>query len=571
MFCVFISFRYSRYTAAIQVFPSMLASQMKSMNTVQGDSIWGFNVKYRVLVSDPLAEEGIDILRDFCDVDVKTDFSEDDLVDIIGQYDGLLVRSGTQVTARVIEAAGKLKYIGRAGAGVDNIDLDAATRKGIIVANAPGGNTLAATEHTLAMMAALARNIPQANASLKAGEWKRSKFMGVELNEKVLGIVGFGRIGQEVARRAIALDMKCIAYDPYINIERAKQLGVEVMSLEDIFAAADFITIHTPLVKETRHVINDRTIAMMKDGVRIVNCARGGIIDEEALNRAIRAGKVAGAALDVFEEEPPFGSPLLQLPQVITTPHLGASTVEAQQNVAVSVAKQCIEVLKGGTAKFVVNAPMIPAEQQELIEPYATLAGKMGKLLIQLVEGRLQAVEIEYGGKAADFGQNTKFISRMALKGLLDPILQNPVNIVNAEFIALERGIKVSETVTEESRGFTNIVTITAKTDKMTESVSGNVAGKDKQRIVCIGEYMTDMTPGGHVVISRHHDVPGVIGRFATIIGRHNVNIAGMQVGRNKPGEEAIMVLNVDSEVPNEAIEEMRKSEGVFTAKYAHI
>ncbi|HDR74000.1 MAG TPA: phosphoglycerate dehydrogenase [Methanoculleus sp.] len=528
-------------------------------------------MKYRVLVSDPLAEEGIDILRDFCDVDIKTDVPEDELVDIIGQYDGLLVRSGTQVTARVIEAAGRLKYIGRAGAGVDNIDLDAATRKGIIVANAPAGNTLAATEHTLAMMAALARNIPQANASLKAGEWKRSKFMGVELNEKVLGIIGFGRIGQEVARRAIALDMKCVAYDPYINIEQAKQLGVEVMSLEDIFSAADFITVHTPLVKETRHIINERTIAMMKDGVRIINCARGGIIDEKALDKAIRSGKVAGAALDVFEEEPPHNSPLLQLPQVITTPHLGASTVEAQQNVAVAVAKQCIEVLKGGSAKFVVNAPMIPAEQQELIEPYATLAGKMGKLLIQLVEGRLEAIEIEYAGKVADFGQNTKFITRMALKGMLDPILQNPVNIVNAEFAARERGIKVSETVTEESRGFTNIVTITAKTDKMTESVSGNVAGKDKKRIVCIGEYMTDMTPGGHVVISRHHDVPGVIGRFATIIGRHNVNIAGMQVGRNKPGEEAIMVLNVDSEVPNEAIEEIRKSEGVFTAKYAHI
>lgn len=541
------------------------------MNTMQGDPLWGFNVKYRVLVSDPLAEEGIDILRDFCDVDVKTDFTEDELVDAIGQYDGLLVRSGTQVTARVIEAADRLKYIGRAGAGVDNIDLDAATRRGIIVANAPAGNTLAATEHTLAMMSSLARNIPQANASLKSGEWKRSTFMGVELNEKVLGIVGFGRIGQEVARRAIALDMKCIAYDPYINSERAKQLGVEVMSLEDIFTAADFITIHTPLVKETKHIINDSTIAMMKDGVRIVNCARGGIIDEEALNRAIRAGKVAGAALDVYEKEPPFDSPLLELPQVITTPHLGASTVEAQQNVAVSVAKQCIEVLKGGTAKFVVNAPMIPAEQQEIIEPYATLAGKMGKLLIQLVEGRLVAVEIEYGGRTADFGQNTKFITRMALKGLLDPILQNPVNIVNAEFVARERGIKVSETVTEESRGFTNIVTITAKTDKMTESVSGNVAGKDKLRIVGIGEYMTDMTPGGHVVISRHHDVPGVIGRFATIIGRHNVNIAGMQVGRNKPGEEAIMVLNVDSEVPGEAIEEIRKSEGVFTAKYAHI
>jgi D-3-phosphoglycerate dehydrogenase len=531
----------------------------------------GFIVKFRVLVSDPLAEEGVEILRNFCDVDVKTDLTEDELVRIIGEYDALLVRSGTEVTARVIDAGKKLKFIGRAGAGVDNIELDAATRRGIIVANAPSGNTLAACEHTLAMMTSLARNIPQANASLKQGEWKRSRFMGVELNEKTLGIVGFGRIGQELARRAIGLDMKVIAYDPYINIERAKHLGVEVVSLDELFPRADFITVHTPLIKETKHLINPRTIATMKDGVRIINCARGGIIDEKALYEAIKAGKVAGAALDVFEEEPPVNSPILELPQVIVTPHLGASTVEAQQNVAVSVAKQCIDVLRGGTAKFVVNAPMIPGEQQELIEPYASLAAKMGKLLIQLVEGRLQAIEIEYGGKAADFGQNTKYITRIALKGMLDPILQTPVNIVNAEFVAKERGIKISETITEESRGFANIVTITARTDNMTESVSGNVSSPNKLRIVGIGEYMTDMTPGGHVVISRHRDVPGVIGQFATIIGRYNVNIAGMQVGRNQPGEEAIMVLNVDSEVPAEAMEQILQIKGVSTAKYAHI
>jgi D-3-phosphoglycerate dehydrogenase len=528
-------------------------------------------MKYRVLVSDPLAEEGIELLRDECEINICTDLSEDKLVEVIGDYDALLVRSGTQVNERVIEAAEKLKFIGRAGAGVDNINLDAATRRGIIVANAPGGNTLAATEHTIAMIASLARNVPQANASVKSGEWKRSKFMGVELNEKTLGVVGFGRIGQEVAKRAIALEMKVLAYDPYINIERAKQLGADVVSLKELFPKADFITVHTPLVKETKHLINKETIASMKDGVRIINCARGGIIDEKALYKAVKSGKVAGAALDVFEDEPPSGADILSLDEVIVTPHLGASTFEAQQNVAVSVAKQCLEVLKGGSAKFVVNAPMIPSDQQERIEPYATLTAKMGKLLIQLTEGRLEAVEIEYGGKAADFGQNTKYITRVALKGLLDPILQDPVNMVNAEFIAKDRGIKVSETITEESRGFTNIITITAKTDKMTESVSGNVSSPNKLRIVGIGEYMTDMTPGGHVVISRHHDVPGVIGRFATIMGKYNVNIAGMQVGRNRPGEEAIMVLNVDSEVPPEAMEQIRKSKGVFTAKYAYV
>jgi D-3-phosphoglycerate dehydrogenase len=526
---------------------------------------------FRVLVSDSLAEEGIDLLRETCEVDVRTNLSEDELISIIGGYDALLVRSGTQVTAPLIDAADRLRFIGRAGAGVDNIDLEAATRRGIIVANAPAGNTLAATEHTLAMIASLARNIPQANASIKRGEWKRSKFMGVELNDKVLGIIGFGRIGQEVSRRAIALDMKVIAYDPYINIERAKELGVDVVSLDELFTMADFITIHTPLVKETRHLINAKSLGTMKDGVRIINVARGGIIDEKALCDAIKTGKVAGAALDVFETEPPVDAEIITLDSVIVTPHLGASTVEAQQNVAVTVAKQCIEVLRGGSAKFVVNAPMIPADQVERIEPYATLASKMGKLLIQLTEGRLEAVEIEYGGKAADFGSNAKYITRIALKGLLDTILQNPVNIVNAEFVAKERGIKISESITEEALGFTNIITIRAKTDKMTESVSGNVSGPGKIRIVAIGEYMTDLAPGGHVVISRHLDVPGVIGRFATIIGEYNVNIAGMQVGRHRPGEEAIMVLNVDSEVPPEAMERIRKSKGVFTAKYAHI
>ena len=359
--------------------------------------------------------------------------------------------------------------------------------------------------------------------------------------------------------------------DPYINADRAKQLGVEVCSLDELFPQADFITVHTPLVKETRHLINKDTLATMKDGVRIINCARGGIIDEDALYDAIRDGKVAGAALDVFEEEPPGNAGIVTLEQVITTPHLGASTVEAQQNVAVSVAKQCIEVLEGGSGKFVVNVPMVPPDLKDRIEPYAKLAEKMGKLLMQLIEGRITTIEIEYGGKAAEFGQSTKYITRVALKGMLDQILQGGVNIVNAEFEATSRGIKVSESITEESKGFTNIMTIRVSTDTMAESVSGNVSSADKLRIVAIGEYMTDMTPGGDVVISRHQDVPGVIGRFATIIGRYGVNIAGMQVGRNQPGQEAIMVLNVDAPVPQDAMDEILTIEGVFTAKYASI
>ncbi|MDD1704252.1 MAG: phosphoglycerate dehydrogenase, partial [Methanoregula sp.] len=503
----------------------------------------------RVLVSDPLAEEGLVILRAAVDVDVKTELKEDELCKIIGDYDALLVRSATEVTAKVIEAGEKLKFIGRAGVGVDNIDVDAATRKGIIVANAPEGNTLAATEHTLAMMQALARNIPQANASLKKKEWKRSKFMGVELNEKTLGIVGFGRIGREVAKRANAMDMKCVAYDPFITQERAAQLGVQMMSMADLFKVADVITVHTPLIAETRHVINEKSIATMKDGVRIINCARGGIIDEYALYAAIKSGKVAGAALDVFESEPPFESPLLTLDQVIVTPHLGASTVEAQLNVAVSVAKQCIEVLKGGSAKYVVNAPMVPPEHAEVLQPYAQLAEKMGRFVIQIAGGRLASVELIYGGELSAYAGSMKFVTRLALKGLLDPILQQPINIVNADFIAKERGIGVSETVTQEAHGFKNLITIKVKTDKGEETVSGTVFFKGRSRIVAVGGYTMDMIPEGYVVISRHLDRPGVIGRASSILGKTNINIAGMQVGRITPGEQAIMVLNVDSEV----------------------
>ena len=528
-------------------------------------------MSFKVLVSDPLAEEGLAILRTQFEVDEKTDLKEDQLISIIGNYDALLVRSGTEVTAKVIEAGKNLRFIGRAGAGVDNIDMDAATRKGIIVANAPEGNTLAATEHTMAMMLSLARNIPQATASLKRKEWKRSRFMGVELNEKTLGILGLGRIGREVSKRATALGMHIVGYDPFIGKEKAAQFGVDSMSVEELFKVSDVITVHTPLIKETKHLINAKSIATMKNGVRIINCARGGIIDEKALYDAIKSGKVAGAALDVFEEEPPLQSPLLELEQVIVTPHLGASTVEAQTNVAVSIAKQCISVLEGGSAKYVVNAPLVPADQQDVVEPFARLAEKIGRFLIQLVEGRLEKVEIIYGGELSQCTYNTKFITRVALKGLLDPILQVPVNMVNAEYIASERGIKVSETITADAQGFKNLITIRVHTDKGEESVSGTVFFKGRSRIVAIGGYTMDMIPEGYVIVSRHLDKPGVIGRASTILGQANINIAGMQVGRINPGQEAIMVLNVDSEVPPEIMDEFRAKVGIFTARFAKL
>jgi D-3-phosphoglycerate dehydrogenase / 2-oxoglutarate reductase len=528
-------------------------------------------LSYRVLVSDPLAEEGLAILRTQCEVDEKTDLTEEQLLTVIGDYDALLVRSGTEVTSKVIDAGKNLKFIGRAGAGVDNIDMDAATRRGIIVANAPEGNTLAATEHTMAMMLSLARNIPQATASLKQKEWKRSKFMGVELNEKTLGILGLGRIGREVAKRATALGMHIVGYDPFIGKEKAAQFGVDSMSVEELFRVSDVITVHTPLIKETKHLINTRSIATMKDGVRIINCARGGIIDEKALYDAIKSGKVAGAALDVFEEEPPLKSPLLELEHVIVTPHLGASTVEAQTNVAVSIVKQCISVLEGGPAKYVVNAPLVPADQQDLVEPFARLAERIGRFLIQLVDGRLEKVEIIYGGELSLGTFNTKFITRVALKGLLDPILQVPVNIVNAEFIASERGISVSETITADAQGFKNLITIRVITDTCEETVSGTVFFKGRSRIVAIGGYTMDMIPEGYVIVSRHLDKPGVIGRASTILGQANINIAGMQVGRIHPGQEAIMVLNVDGEVPPEIMDEIRAKVGIFTAHFAKL
>jgi D-3-phosphoglycerate dehydrogenase (EC 1.1.1.95) len=367
---------------------------------------------YRILVSDPVAEEGLTLLRGHFSVDARTELTEDQLVDIIGEYDALVVRSGTQVTGRIIEAGKKLKIIGRAGTGVDNIEVESATKRGIPVVNAPEGNTLAATEHTIAMMLALARNIPQANASLRKRQWKRSKFIGFELNEKALGILGLGRIGREVAKRAIAMDMRCLAYDPFISAERARALGVELMPLDEVIQKADVITVHTPLTKETTHLINAERIARMKDGVRIVNCARGGIIDEKALYEGLKSGKIAGAAIDVFEEEPPLESPLLEMENVVATPHLGASTVEAQQNVAITVAKEIITVLQGGVAKYAVNVPAIPPELQDRIEPYALLAEKMGRFLIQLLEGRLETVDIVYGGEIGQFSGNTRIITR---------------------------------------------------------------------------------------------------------------------------------------------------------------
>jgi len=528
------------------------------------------SVSFKVLVSDPLAKEGVDILKGFCEVDEKADLSEDELVKIIGEYDALIVRSGTQVTARIINAADKMKYIGRAGVGVDNIDTDAATRKGIIVSNAPEGNTLAATEHTIAMMMALARNIPQATASLKRGEWKRSKFMGNEMNGKILGVVGFGRIGREVAKRAQALQMTVIAYDPFIPAEVGAGMGVEMMSVAELFTKADVITVHTPLIPSTTHLVNKESITTMKTGVRLINCARGGIIDEAALYEALVSGKVAGAALDVFEVEPPTESPLLKLDSVIVTPHLGASTVEAQKNVAISVANQCIDVLNGGSAKNAVNAPLVAPEAKSKIDPYAFLAEKMGSLAAQIADGAITEVEFAYLGEIANLKQNLKYVTRLGIKGMLEKVLHGPINIVNAEFIAQSRGLTIFEKTSTEAGDYKSLVTLTFKTTKGSESISGIVT-RAGPRIVSIGKYSTDIVPSGYVILADHVNRPGVVGPVGMILGKHNVNISSMQVGGRNVGAESLMILAVDDVVSPDVMKEVASSDGITAAKFVQL
>jgi len=528
------------------------------------------SVSFKVLVSDPLAAEGIAILKEFCDVDEKADLSEDELVKIIGEYDALIVRSGTQVTARIIQAADRMKYIGRAGVGVDNINCEAATRKGIIVSNAPEGNTLAATEHTIAMMMAMARNIPQANASLKKGEWKRSKFMGNEMNGKVLGVVGFGRIGREVAKRAQALQMTVIAYDPFIPAEVGAAMGVEMMSVAELFTKADVITVHTPLIPSTTHLVNKESIATMKTGVRLINCARGGIIDEAALYDAIVSGKVAGAALDVYEVEPPTESPLLKLDSVIVTPHLGASTVEAQKNVAISVAHQCIDVLKGGSAKSAVNTPQVSADVKVKIDPYALLAEKMGSLAAQIADGAITEVEFAYLGEIADLKQNLKYVTRLGIKGMLEQVLHEPANIVNAEVIAQGRGITIFEKTSSEAGDYKSLVTLSYTTEKGRESISGIVT-RAGPRIIAIGKYATDIVPSGYVILADHVNRPGVVGPVGMILGKHNVNISSMQVGGRNVGSESLMILAVDDVVSPDVMKEVASSDGITAAKFVRL
>ncbi len=517
----------------------------------------------KVLVSDPIAEQGIDILKKEVDVDIATGLEASELIKRIGNYEALIVRSETQVTKEVINAGKKLKIIGRAGVGVDNIDVNAATERGIIVVNAPEGNTISAAEHTIAMMMAMSRNIPQANASLKSRKWDRKKFMGVEVRDKVLGVVGLGRIGSEVAKRAQGMEMKILAYDPFISPERAKDLGVELTTVQDIVKRADYITVHTPLTKETKDLISTREFANMKKGARLINCARGGIINEEALAKAVKDGIVSGAAIDVFTKEPPFENPLLELDRVIVTPHLGASTEEAQINVAVTVAEQIVNSLKGHPVKNAINMPYVKAEAMQILEPYFPLAEKMGKLGTQLI-GNYEKIEISYCGEISD--QNVAPLTLAVLKGLLEPVLGAGVNYVNAPSIAKERKVKVIESKSKTVVGYPSQIALKLSKKGEEKVISGTVIGKEP-RIVQIDKYLIDVIPSGFMIVTKIEDHPNIIGPCCMILGKNEINIAGMQVGRITAGGEAIMVLNIDSDVSDDILDEIRSVNGIIDAK----
>jgi D-3-phosphoglycerate dehydrogenase len=524
--------------------------------------------KWRVLVSDKLSDQGLAVLREDPRVEVvcKTGLSRDELKEEIREADALLVRSATKVTAEVIDAAKKLVAIGRAGVGVDNIDVEAATRRGIVVCNSPEGNTAAAVEHTWALMLALARSVPAANASVKAAEWRRSDFLGVELLNKTLGIIGLGKIGSEVAARARAFGMKVLGYDPFVSGEHMARLGVEAAKLDELLERSDFITLHVPHTKDTHHLLGREALAKTKPGARIINCARGGVVDEQALAEAVKEGRLAGAGLDVFESEPPKDTPLLGLDKVVLTPHLGASTAEAQIKVAVDVAQQVLDVLNGKPARSAINVIPVSPESLQAIEPYLPLAEKLGRLQGQLAEVPLTSVELTYAGQLAD--EDSRLLSRAFLKGLLEPILDEPVNLVNAVLVAEARGLRVVESRSREPEDYVSLITSRVGTDGGERVIAGTIFGRSEARIVRIDQYRVDFAPSGHMLVSLHIDQPGMIGRVGTILGQHSINIAGMHVGRSqpRPGGRSVMVLALDNPVPGDVLDEIGQVDGIMTA-----
>jgi len=526
----------------------------------------------KVLVSDPLSQKGVKILKDNkFKVDEVSKLSEKELISKIKGYDAIIIRSGTTVTKKIIASSDKLKVIGRAGVGLDNVDVVAASKKGIIVMNAPAGNTISTAEHAFSLMLSLSRNIPQASHSVKEGRWDRKKFMGVELYGKTLGIVGLGRIGTEFAKRALSFGMRVMAFDPFLSEEKAKSLKIEPASLDTLLKNADFITIHTPLTKETRHLLDEKAFKKMKKGVRIVNAARGGIVDEVALAKNLKSGKVAGAALDVFEtkEKPPLDSPVFNIDEVVATPHLGASTEEAQVNVAMDIARSVSDALLGKGFRNAANVPAMEGEALEVVEPYINLAEKLGSLQTQLIDKPIKGITVKYTGEVANV--DTTVITRALLKGVFNPILEEDVNYVNSALIASERGIKVTEKKTSKITDFANLISVEFDTAKKKYFVMGTLFANKEPRIVKIDKYYVEAIPDGYMLIVSNKDVPGVVGKIGTLIGKHGVNIAGMSFGRDKKTGDAISLLNVDSEVPKNTLKKLKAAKDIVDVKQVKV
>ncbi|MBP2143115.1 D-3-phosphoglycerate dehydrogenase [Methanococcus voltae] len=517
----------------------------------------------KILITDALHENAVDILKAAGNVEVATGLSVEELKEKIKDADVLVIRSGTKATKEIIDASENLKVIARAGVGVDNVDINAATEKGIIVLNAPDASSISVAELLFGMMLSAVRNIPQATASLKRGEWDRKSFKGLEVYGKTLGIVGLGRIGQQVAKRAQAFGMQVVAYDPYIPEDVANSLGIDLMSVNDLCEVSDFITLHVPLTPKTKHMIGKEQLELMKPNTIIMNCARGGLIDEEALYVALKDNKIRGAALDVFEQEPPKGNPLLELDNVIGTPHQGASTEEAQISAGTIVARQAIKILKGESAENVVNLPMLPSEKMNKIKPYMILAEKMGLMAIQLLDHTIDNIEITYLGDLAT--EKTEMIKRSFLRGILSPILLAGVNLVNAPVVAKNRNIKISEGTMKENQ-YGNALKIVAKGNNDEISIIGNIV--DGEVVFRkINGYDIDVKPEGDLCVIRHIDRPGMVGKVGVLLGEYGINIAKMQVGRKEPGGHSIMILDVDHTISEDVMSKLKNMDNVRTAK----
>lgn len=524
----------------------------------------------KVLVSDNISEKGVNILKKAgLEVDVKTGMTPDELKKVIGNYEGLVIRSATKVTADIVKAAKNLKVVGRAGSGLDNVDKAAATKKGIVVMNTPGGNTITTAEHTVALMLSMARKVPQATASMKQGKWEKKKFMGIEMFNKTLGIIGLGNIGTHVSKMAIGMGMKVLAYDPYLSEEKAKTLGVTLAGLNELFKKSDIITSHIPLTNETKNLINDESIGIMKKGVMIINASRGGVVDEDALYKALKSGKVAAAALDVFAMEPPEESPLLELDNFICTPHLGASTADAQENVAVAVANQIVDYLIYGTITNAVNFPSVSADVLPMIEPYINLAERIGGFISQNFEGGIDKILIEYKGSVSEL--DFEPIKIAALKGILTPMLEETVNFINAPLIAKERGIEVKDVTSADAGDYHNMLVVHIQSGKKESTVAGVLHGKKEPRIISINEFMVEIIPQGELLALSNNDKPGVIGDLGSLLGKNNINIARMHFGRAKQGGKAISVVSVDTAVSKDVLSKIKKLPNVLSVKQIHL